>query len=324
MITLRADAGTMARVRFSFSPAQEVMAWLKLTAKGDRHPVFGDPGPSARAALAHPDVELVSDLLPPDGATYVPDLLTPRPGAGGSCGELFDEQLAAVESTSQDDLESQVCASISTYWGRPAPVAVQRRMEAGDLPKRLAAGLGRFWREALADSWPALQPVIDRDIADRAAVLVSFGLGRLLNSVHPGIAWTGDAVTIDKPWTGEIDVTGRELVLAPGVLGGPSLLVQVDKPDEVVLYVPVRKAGAGTRRHCGRLAAVIGETRAILLDELEGARSTTDLARRLGYAPGTISYHLGAMHRVGLVTKRREGRQVLYTRTSQAQALLSE
>ncbi|UJW31152.1 helix-turn-helix domain-containing protein [Saccharothrix sp. AJ9571] len=323
MITLRVDADTMSRIRFSFSPAIEATTWLKTTASGHRHPVFGDPGPAARAALAHPDVALLACLVPPRGMTYMPDLLTPQPGGGTGWGELFDEQLAAIESTEGDDLAFQMTTSIPAHWGRAAPVAIQRAADSGRLQRRLAAGLQRFFREALADAWPVLNTVIDQDIADRAGSLASNGLGRTLNTAHPGIAWSGEVITLDKPCTGEIDITGRDLVLVSGVLNWPELLVQVDSPDEAVLYLPARRVGAGTRRSGSGLSAVIGDARARLLTELEDARSTTDLARKLGYAPGTVSYHLSAMHRIGLVTKNRHGRFVLYQRTAQAHALLS-
>jgi DNA-binding transcriptional ArsR family regulator len=40
--------------------------------------------------------------------------------------------------------------------------------------------------------------------------------------------------------------------------------------------------------------------------------STTDIASSTGLATSTVSFHLGELARVGLVTKRRKGRNVLY------------
>ncbi|WP_153032208.1 helix-turn-helix transcriptional regulator [Amycolatopsis sp. YIM 10] len=322
MITLRVDAETMSKIRFSFSPANEAMYWLRIAATGNEHPVFGDPGPLARAALAHPDVALLASLVPPPGVTYVPDFLTPQPGLGNHCAELFDEQIATVEATSQDILEFQVGAGIQENWGKPPPDVVLRAAESGLMQKRVASGLAQFWKESLAEIWPQLQSVIDQDIAARVATLRTRGLARMLNTAHPVIAWTGDSILLDKGWCGEHDFSGRDLVLAPGVLCWPNVLVQ--GPDDAVLYLPAHRIGAGTSRSGNDLGAVIGDARAMLLAELEKARSTTDLARRLGYTPGTISYHLSAMHRVGLVTKTRDGRFVLYQRTPQARALLPD
>ena len=323
MITLRVDADTMARVRFSFSPANEVMAWLKVAATGGVHPVFGDPGPAARAALTHPDVALLAGLVPPPGANhYVPDFVTPQPGFGERCAEVFDEQIAAVEATAAEVLEFQLGEAITTTWGRGAPAEVRRAAESGRLPRRLAAGLARFWRDCVAEMWPTLQSVVDHDLAARAATLRTRGLARLLNTAHPTLAWTGDALVLDSAFDGEHDLSGHDLVLSCGVLSWPQVLVQ--GPDDAVIYLPAHRVGAGAARSGRDLGAVIGDARALLLAELGQDRSTTDLARRLGYTPGTISYHLSAMHRIGLVTKRREGRHVLYQRTSQALALLAD
>ncbi|NGY64903.1 helix-turn-helix transcriptional regulator [Lentzea sp. NEAU-D13] len=322
MITLRVDADTMARVRFSFSPANEVVSWLKIAATGGVHPVFGDPGPAARAALTHPDVALLAGLVPPSGASYVPDFVTPQPGFGDRCADVFDEQIAAVEATGHEVLEFQLGEAIAATWGRSAPVAVRRAAESGRMPKRLAAGLARFWKECLAEMWPTLQSVIDHDLAIRAATLRTRGLARLLNTAHPTLVWTGEALVLDSAFDGAHDFSGRDLVLCCGVLSWPQVLVQ--GPDDAVIYLPAHRVGTGTPRSGRDLGAVIGDARALLLVELEQARSTTDLARRLGYTPGTISYHLSAMHRVGLVTKRRDGRHVLYKRTPQALVLLPD
>ncbi len=300
------------------------MAWLKLTAASGRHPVFGDPGPLARASLAHPDVALLADLLPRNGDTYTPDLLTPQPGTGGRRRDLLDEQIAQIEAAAQDDLENQVFTYTRTHWSRPLRDTTRRIAESGRMQRRLANGLARFWRDTLSDGWPELRSIIDQDIAHRATAIATHGVGRMLGTLHPDIEWAGDAVTIAKPWDGEIDVIGRDLVLAPSVLSWPDVIIQVDTPGQFVLYHPAQRVGAGRGQRAGSIAQVVGNARAALLADLETARSTAELATRIGYAPGTVSYHLSALHRAGLVTKVRAGRSVLYRRTAQAASLLEE
>lgn len=322
MFTLRVDAETVARTRFSPSLAAESLAWLKLAAGPAQHPVFGDPGPAARAALAHPDVALLLDLLPRPGEIYTPDLLTPQPGTATRHRDLLDEQLARIEATPQDDLEEQVLSHTSVHWSRPLPVTARRAAESGMMPRRLANGLARFWRDALAEGWAGLQSVLDRDITHRAKTIAGHGVGAVLGTLHPSIGWAGDAITLAKPFDGEVDVAGRELVLAPGVLSWPGTSVQVDVPGQVVLCYPAHGIGTGGAPPPDRLAPVVGAARASLLADLETARSTAELATRTGYAPGTVSYHLGALHRAGLVSRSRDGRFVLYQRTPQAVVLL--
>ncbi|MEV7092277.1 helix-turn-helix domain-containing protein [Amycolatopsis sp. NPDC051045] len=322
MFTLRVDAETVARTRFSPSLAAESLAWLKLAAGSGRHPVFGDPGPLARASLAHPDVALLLDLLPQTGEVYTPDLLTPQPGTSSRPGDLLDEQIALIEATTQDAVEEQVLSYTQVHWRRPLPVTARRVVESGAMPRRLANGLARFWRDALAEDWTVLQSVVDRDVTHRAKTIAARGVGAVLGELHPSIGWAGDAITLDKPWDGEVDIGGRELVLAPGVLSWPGTSIQIDVPGQVVLGYPALGIGTGADRRPGRIASVVGAARAALLADLEPARSTAELAVRTGYAPGTVSYHLSALHRAGLVSKVRDGRYVLYQRTARAVVLL--
>jgi len=298
------------------------MAWLKLTAASGRHPVFGDPDSLARASLAHPDIALLVDLLPQGGDTYLPDLLTPQPGADVRRHDLLDEQIARIEATTQEVLEHQVFFYTELHWSRPLSAMARRVAESGRMQRRVANGLAQFWRVALADARRELDSIVDQDLAHRVKSIVGHGVGRALGELHPGIGWAGDAVVLDKPWDGEIDIAGRDLVLVPGVLSWPEVIVQVDVPGEVVLYYPAHRIGTGRDHRSGTIAQVVGSARAALLADLDTARSTAELATRSGYTAGTVSYHLSALHRAGLVSKARDGRYVLYQRTSQAAALL--
>ena len=47
-----------------------------------------------------------------------------------------------------------------------------------------------------------------------------------------------------------------------------------------------------------------------------------ELARRLRVTPSAVSQHLRVLHATGLVTRARDGRQVLYRRSGLADRLL--
>ncbi|MET9314849.1 winged helix-turn-helix domain-containing protein [Kribbella sp. NPDC003505] len=70
------------------------------------------------------------------------------------------------------------------------------------------------------------------------------------------------------------------------------------------------------------LAAVIGKSRADLLNHLDTPRSTTELATRTGLTPGGVSQHLSTLRSAGLVTRHRTGRTVMYARTTAADSLI--
>ncbi|MFI7320256.1 winged helix-turn-helix domain-containing protein [Streptomyces venezuelae] len=65
---------------------------------------------------------------------------------------------------------------------------------------------------------------------------------------------------------------------------------------------------------------MVGNARATLPADLATARSTAEFAARTGYAPGTVSCHLSALHRARLVTKVRDGRYVARHHTPSSRA----
>ncbi|GLZ43224.1 winged helix-turn-helix domain-containing protein [Actinokineospora sp. NBRC 105648] len=311
MITAHLDAAAMSKVRLGISPAMEALAWLRLTIQGHPHPIFGDPGPSARFALRDPDVRMVAGTLPV-GKGYMPDLFTPQPPAVAA-DRAWQTQLEQVAATDAETVAYQMTAVSNP--SRDALDAV----EAGTFAKRSADGLARFWTAAIADSWSGLRERLDSDLAERARTMATEGVGALLGTLHTDIRWTGSALQVDKPWDFESHPSG--LVLAPAALAWPTLFVQIEEPTDGVVYFPAN--GLGVPRAVGgpALSRLLGPTRATLLRDLDVPRTTTDLSTRHRLAPATVSYHLSVLHGSGLVAKARDRRAVLYWRTDHGNAL---
>ena len=61
-----------------------------------------------------------------------------------------------------------------------------------------------------------------------------------------------------------------------------------------------------------RLDLLLGHGRATVLRALDRPATTTELARRLSYAPSTVSAHLDVLARAGLVDRHRVRRSVFY------------
>jgi DNA-binding transcriptional ArsR family regulator len=308
------DAASLARVRLATSPAAETVIWLRRTATGTPHPVFGDPGPAARFALRDPDVALVADILT-SSPKYMPDLLTPKPRPGRG-GEVWRDQLDLIRDTTTEAVLTQLaeCAAVSDE--------VRTEAEHGRFARRAARGLSLFWRHAVADAWPELNDRMQADLAIRARTVLTYGIGALLGSLHPLVTWTGTDLEVHKPWDVSVAYEGAELVLAPSILSWPNLLVQVCDPSEASIFYPARAVGVeGAGEEGGGLARLLGNTRATLLRDLGVARSTSDLSERHQLSPATVSYHLRVLHGSGLVSRLRERRKVLYRRTEQGDAL---
>lgn len=319
VIVVDVDRASLARVRLAPSAAQELMSWLRLTVAGGRHPVYGAPGPSARRSLGHRDVALVVSLLPRTAAGYVPDLLTPQPPPTTPARALTD-QLDLVAASDDEQVSRQVGFCVD--FGRALSADTLGAVASGSFARRAANGLRTFWKDTLADGWGALRDVLDADIAARSEVLGRHGVGDVLGSLHRDLEWDGRRITVHKPYAEQRTIAGSDLVLAPTALGWPGLTVQVCNPEDAVFSYPADAIGERRPHSATALDELIGPSRATILGDLGVPRSTAELSLRHGLTRATVSHHLGVLHRAGLLVRRRQGRQVLYRRTSRGEVLL--
>ena len=96
-------------------------------------------------------------------------------------------------------------------------------------------------------------------------------------------------------------------------------LTRTDPPwDPALVYPPPGIADLWTpdAEAGDALEALLGRRRAQVLRLLDRPAATLELAWRLGVSPGSVSGHLTTLRRVGLVMRRREGRRVVYARTT--------
>ena len=321
MIVVDVDSSSLARLRLTPSPAQELVSWLRLTASGRRHPLYGDPGAAARSALLDRDVRLTAHVLASDG--YVPDLLTPKPPAESA--RTLDDQLAMVAETPAEEVVSQCDAHRPR--GRRLPGKVRSVAESGEFARRAARGMRVFWRMAVAEGWTALSTALEADIDRRSRELARTGSGHLLNSLHPSLRWRGDRIEVHKPYEVHSRLNDVDLVLAPSVLGWPSLAVQLIDPADSVICYPAGQSGRPAKPHplgSPGVRELIGPSRARLLRYLADPCSTSELSVRTGLAPATVSHHLSVLLRSGLLVRQRSGRTVLYRRNERGDNLVAQ
>ena len=289
----------------------------------ERHPLFGEPGPSAQFALRDPDVAMLAWLLR-GAAGYVPDLLTPKPPAGDRAATL-DGQLERVRETPDDAVAVQL--SFGRRPGHRFPVEVRRAVESGTFARRAANGLQSFWRAVLADDWRTVDAALEADVWRRARTMAVHGIGQMFDSLHPKVRWSDDELRIDMRYSEESDLASGDLVLSPSILGWPKLRVQIcDPANAVIMYpvgmYPVRHLSRGEPAPGAPVATLVGPTRAAILTSLDAATTTSQLSRLHGLAPSTVSHHLSVLLRAGMAAKVRDGAVVHYARTARGDALV--
>jgi DNA-binding transcriptional ArsR family regulator len=292
--------------------------------------LFRDPATAAlhlpwaeqvRGRLADLDLLPLLALMPPDG--YVPDFLSPPPS---SPLVRFEDELERVRSIPARQVVRELEFFRSQHeGGLPAPAQPIARNPRREVA-RLADTLAEYWRRAVEPYWPRVLSLLSADLRHRATRLTERGPAGLFADLHPTVTLDGDWLHVDQAWQGVVELDGRGLLLVPTAFSWPRPSVISLRPWQPTLIYPARGVALlwePERESAPELAAVMGETRARLLAALDAPRTTTELARVLDLSPGGVSQHLSALAAAMLVSRRREGRVVLYARTSLGEALVS-
>jgi DNA-binding transcriptional ArsR family regulator len=291
------------------SPLWELVASLFMLQK-EQPPIEYAPW-VARARRDLRDVDLGPLNLGGPVARGCPDFMAPIPV----------EPLARIE----DEIErvratdpAVVRADIADCWpeGPPQPwdAFTGRPREMLD---RLGDALHAYWEATLAEDWPQLRAVLEGEMLGRARSLALAGPAAVLDELHPSVRWRSPVVELHKQGKDfDLHLEGRPLVLMPLVFAGSFLLANNDAERAIAIGYQARGAaglwsldGTGADE---RLELLLGHGRAAVLRALEQPANTTELARRLSYAPSTVSAHLDVLSRAGLVDRHRVRRSVFY------------
>ncbi|MEJ3746880.1 DUF5937 family protein [Actinomycetes bacterium KLBMP 9797] len=322
MIRLRMGVADVARTRFALSPLAEVIESLyQLSSRRMPSPHRGWLEAS-RDGLRGVDMALLRAVVP--SGAFVADFLF----AAATDASAIDDQLRLVAETPA----ARIRADVAAVWERESVPAPARELcaEGTAGARRLADTLWRYWSVAIEPHWREIRAVLEDDLAYRAGRLTGGGVDALLSSLHPEISVRDEVLQIDKPrHSVEHDLAGDGLLLMPSVFAWPGLVV--DKaPDRPASLVYACRGvgtlwGGGSADDIGddALGALLGHSRAAILNCLAAPRSTTELARELGQSAPSVSFHLSVLRRSGLVTSWRSGRRVLYRRTPLASGLVA-
>ena len=312
------DAG---RFRFSASALWEALQAFR-TLRDPVQQAYHRPwlaGVDARSVLD--DLPVLGSLSPVHG--WTPDFLTPPPDSRRHPDPV--RELARLRATRPQQVAVGLQECVEQATSRRARLALVALSADPATTLASAAGeLERAWATLVAPWWPAIERLLQADVAHRGTQILSDGLETAVNSLDPRIRWEGDRVRVRGGDSRETRLDGRGLLFIPSAFGWPRI-VSPDPPWPPAIAYPARGVGdlwtrvAPPPEALGRL---LGPHRARVLAGLDAPATTTDLALRLGLAAPSVSRHLAVLADAGLVTSSREGRRVPYRRTALGSALL--
>jgi DNA-binding transcriptional ArsR family regulator len=320
VIEIRMAAGDLTRLRFGYSPLVEVIDSLNVLHARHVHPVHRRWADETRQRLSGIDTALLAAITPPRRIALTPPFEI-------SAVTSVQHQLRLLAEWPPEQLR----AELETVWrGQPMPPAARDLICDGPAgARRLAAALIPYWDAAIAPYWDRIRAVLEADIAYRARQAVIGGISVAINDLHPQLRMNQSVLQLSRPASGTYEMTGNGLLLMPSVFGGQYL--SADLCSQATPYIAYSPRGIGTvwERGSGDLvsedpvSAVIGKGRAAILRRTGAPATTTDLAAELKLSGATVSVHLSALRRCGLLISWRSGRQVFYQRTTLGTSIIA-
>ncbi|MGW5557350.1 ArsR/SmtB family transcription factor [Micromonospora sp. NPDC003944] len=267
-------------------------------------------------------LRLLFALSPPRG--YFPDFLTPYASVEG-----FEAGLDALRRTPAELLHRDLSV-LAAENQLPSSAAALARGEVAVL-HHLAESMEQYRSLAISPYWNRIQAAVAADRARRARALLDGGVEGLLTSLRPAMRWESGVLEVrNYPHSRELHLDGRGLLLVPSFFCAATPVALLDPALPPVLVYPVDRLGAlvsadaGTASSAARdsLAALLGRTRAAVLEASDEGCTTGEVARQLNISPAAASQHATVLRNAGLLVSHRERNSVLHTLTPLGRAML--
>jgi DNA-binding transcriptional ArsR family regulator len=132
----------------------------------------------------------------------------------------FEDEPAVLQATPAAIVRRDLLA---TYAPDPvpnalAPVARRGEKAVAALRDRICDELERYWRLAVAPTWPQMRLVLAADTTYRARQLAVAGARLLFADMHPNLRWRNGVLEIDEMISEHtVQAAGRGLLLMPSI-----------------------------------------------------------------------------------------------------------
>ena len=160
-----------------------------------------------------------------------------------------------------------------------------------------------------------------------ARALLHGGHDHLLATLHPTVHWRPPVLEVTYPEDRDLYLDGRGLLLQPSFFcwQRPVTVANPDLPP--VLVYPIEHdphwLHHDPQRATRTLVALLGRTRAAVLEAIADGCTTTGLARRLTISVASASQHATTLREAGLSTTYRDRNTVHHTITPLGLALIN-
>jgi DNA-binding transcriptional ArsR family regulator len=321
VIRYRFGHDDLLRTRFAIAPLMELIGAMYALRDPTRYSIHRPWVQWAKPRTERLDLSLL-DVATPVGGPFWPVFIGPTPQVPAAD---IGAELARVRARPPD----QVRAELERAY--PGGVPAAGRLLVSDPARgrdQLVSQMRALWDVALAPWWEKIAALLEAEISWRARRLVTVGPQAAFTAVHDTVHWDHGVLYVHptKKTPGTVELGGRGLLLVPAVFTWPSVWPRTDPPwDPALVYPPsgIAELWTANEPRDPVLGDLLGQRRARILLELDRPAATLELARRMRVSPGSISEHLGTLRRAGLVSGRREGRSVIYTRTTKGDTLCS-
>lgn len=268
-------------------------------------------------------LQLLMCLAPAIG--YFPDFLNPADALRG-----LDHGLEAIRSTPTSTLRNDIlflAADQKRLTGHSLPMA------AADLAAGKAGAVVeltetmRMYHElAIAPYQRGIDQSIEADRYIRLRAFSESGIEGLMRSMRPMMSWQSGELQVKAHRDQEIYLDGRGLLLIPSYfcVNHPMTMFDPKLPPVLIYPVPRKVAPLSTLDNGQRVAlgALIGQTRAAMLEAIGAGCTTSELARRAGVSVASASEHAAILRGAHLITSHRDRNRMVHHVTELGQALL--
>ena len=320
MLRIHFTAEDLSRVRLAGAPDplwETVLTLFRLRSRNT--PLVFDGW--RREAVGRSQRSALEMLMPLTPGGYFPDFLTPGEAARG-----LEAGIDAVLSTGKERLQTEI--GLLKMPNQRPPTHIQA-LARGDVESlhRLGAALREHHRTVVAPYWTEVEAQIEVDRLKRTRALLEGGCEGLLDSFRPNMRWSYPVLEADFPADQDLYLEGRGLLLVPSYFSWNTPDALYDSSLSPVLVYPIQHDLKLTGKAPGQgsgesLSALIGATRAWILGAVDAGCTTSELARRVGVNPSSISQHTAVLRDAELIRTTRIGKSVMHTVTPLGRSLL--